>query len=236
MAQPPVAKSIVPARCLALLTWGKWLGLLLAVLLARPSSAAAQWRLEGWFGDAYNARTSLTLSQAGEPDIVIDADWSTRPWRPTWYYSVRVAHWSGNSAWAFETMHHKLYLDNPQEPDVAYFRLTNGVNNILLERLWRAGDFEFGVGGGITLVVPISAVRGKEYNYSDGIFYSRYEYAGVTAYATVSRRFKLIPRAYGSLALKTTVSRLNTRIADGFARTNNFALHLQWGISLQDKK
>ncbi len=203
-------------------------------LWARP--AAAQWRLEGWFGDAYNVGTPLTIEQRGEPDLTIDADWSTRPWRPTWYYAARVAKWKGRSAWAFEYMHHKLYLDNPP-PEVGTFRITNGVNNLLIERHWRlAGGWEVGLGAGPAFAVPISRVRGKVYSRGGGgIFKSHYELAGATALATVAHRVKLLPYVYGSFAVKSTLTHLDVNVADGRAHLNNVAVHFQYGISLQSE-
>jgi hypothetical protein len=206
------------------------------ISLLATTELQAQWRLEGWFGSAINARSDITFEQEGQPDIVVNGEWSTRPWRPTWYYAVRVARWSGNAGWAFEAMHHKIYLDNPPAPEVTRFRITNGVNHLLVERLWRSGAFEFGVGAGPTFVVPVSTVRGQPYAKVSGTLGSRYEFGGFTGYATVSHRFQIIPRTYGSLALKTTVSPLSARIAGGEARTTNFALHLQYGISLQNSR
>jgi hypothetical protein len=203
-------------------------------LLTTAAPASAQWRVEGWFGDALNLRTPLTIEQEGEPDLRIDADWSTRPWRPTWYYSARVAKWSGNSGWALEYMHHKVYLDNPT-PEVIRFRITNGVNNLLLERHWRRRNWEFGVGAGPALAVPISTVRGKSYGESKGIFGSRYDLSGATLMGTVTRRVKLLPYTYGSLAIKATLTHLDVPVADGRARLNNVALHFQYGMSLQSK-
>lgn len=209
------------------------LRLALPFLLTLTTPLSAQWRLEGWFGDAWNAPTTLTLEQEGEPDIVVDdADWSTRPWRPTWYYAMRVSHWSGNSGWALEYMHHKVYLDNPP-PDVIRFRITNGVNHILVQRHWRVGDFELGVGAGPTLAVPVSTVRDKSYGEASGVFGSRYELAGGTVMGTVARRLKLFPYTSGSLAIKTTLTRLDVPIADGRGKLDNFAVHFQYGLSLQ---
>jgi hypothetical protein len=211
--------------------------LILAVLLpllALPSAASAQWRIEGWFGNAFNLGTPLTIAQEGEEEIHIDADWSTRPWRPTWYYAARVSNWKGNSAWAFEYMHHKLYLDNPTD-EVFRFRITNGINNLLVERHWRRGGFEFGVGAGPTFAVPISNIRGKSYSFASGIFSSRYELAGGTLLGTVARRFKLVGPLHASFAAKTTVARLRVNVADGHADLTNLALHLQWGLSLQSR-
>ena len=220
--------STTPNRMVA---WG-W-GVAIAAVLV-PAPASAQWRVEAWFGDAWNVPTELTLKQAGQPDIDIDADWSTRPWSPTWYYAGRIARWSGNSGWGLEYMHHKLYLDNPQQ-DVTHFRITNGVNHIIAQRLWRRGAWELSAGGGPTLVVPISVVRGKHYGLRDGIFGSRYEFGGATLHGSVARRLKLLPYTYGSVTAKGTVSYLDVPISDGRATTMNYALHLQYGISLQSK-
>jgi hypothetical protein len=209
---------------------------LLAALVSAPLHAASsQWRLEAWFGDAFNLGTPLTIEQQGEPDLNINADWSTRPWIPTWYYAGRVAKWNGNAAWAFEYMHHKLYLDNPP-PEVAAFRITNGINNLLIERQWRVGGWELGVGAGPSFAVPISRVRGKTYRRpGSGIFGSHYELAGATVIGMVQRRLKLLPYTYGSLSVKTTLTHLDVKVADGRARLNNVALHLQYGLSLQSK-
>ncbi|HRP06918.1 MAG TPA: hypothetical protein PLL69_00390 [Gemmatimonadales bacterium] len=206
--------------------------LLATVTLTIPARIAAQWRLEGWFGNALNLPSRLTIEQDGQPELGIDADWSTRPWRPTWYYSARVARWSGSSAWALEYMHHKLYLDNPTE-EVPRFRITNGVNNLLVERHWRRRGWELGVGAGPAFAVPISTVRGKSYGQSKGVFGSRYEFAGGTLYGTVARRVKLLPYTGGSFALKTTLTYLDVSVAEGSARLTNLALHFQYGISFQ---
>lgn len=208
-------------------------GLLLLLTLGLAPPLAAQWRVEGWFGDAWNAPTTLTLSQDGEPDIVVDADWSTRPWRPTWYYSFRIAKWSGNSGWALEYMHHKIYLDNPPLPEVIRFRITNGINNFLLERHWRVKGFELGVGAGPTLAVPVSTVRGKPFSKADGVLGSTYELAGYTVMATAARRLKLFPYTYGSFAIKLTATPLDVTIADGTGKLTNYAIHFQYGLSLQ---
>ncbi len=205
----------------------------LALALSAPP-ASAQWRLEAWFGDAWNLPTELTVTQAGQPDIHIDADWSTRPWSPTWYYAGRVARWSGSSGWAVEYMHHKIYLDNPTD-EVTHFRVTNGVNNVLAERLWRKGAYELGAGLGPVFVVPISVVRGQRYGKRNGVFGSRYEFGGGTLQGSVGRRLKLLPYTYGSLTAKGTVTYLDLQVADGRAHTMNYALHLQYGLSFQSK-
>lgn len=197
------------------------------------SPVAAQWRADAWFGDAWNAPTTLTLSQQGQPDIKIDADWSTRPWSPTWYYAGRISRWSGNAGWGLEYNHHKLYLDNLPQPDVTRFRITNGVNHVIVQRFWRRRHWELGVGVGPTYAVPISTVRNKSYGSRKGVFGSRYEFGGVTVQGSVARRLKLLPYTYGNLTAKTTATYLNVPIAEGKAKTMNYALHLQYGIGFQ---
>lgn len=194
---------------------------------------AAQWRVDAWFGDAWNAPTTLTLSQQGQPDITIDADWSTRPWSPTWYYAGRISRWSGNAGWGLEYNHHKLYLDNLPQPEVTRFRITNGVNHAVVQRFWRRRHWEIGVGVGPTYAVPISTVRNKSYGSRKGVFGSRYEFGGATVQGSVARRLKLLPYTYGNLTAKTTATYLDVPIAEGKAKTMNYALHLQYGIGFQ---
>ncbi len=214
--------------------WSRVAAIAIIALGGSAAPLAAQWRMEGWFGNAASLPTTLTLSQDGQPDIKVDAHWSTRPWRPTWYYSFRIAKWSGNRAWAFEYMHHKLYLDNPPMPEVIRFRITNGVNNLLVERHWRVkGGWELGVGAGPALAVPVSTVRGKSLSKADGIFDSSYELAGATALGTVAHRLKLFPYTYGTFAIKATVTPLSVSIAEGRGKLINYALHFQYGLSLQ---
>jgi hypothetical protein len=203
------------------------------VLAAAPLSA--QWRIDGWLGDAWSAHTPVTFSQAGSPDITTNADWAANPWEPTWYYSIRFAKWSDSSGWAFHYMHDKLYLNNPP-PGVDYFRITNGVNFFLAERLWRRKGWELGVGVCPIFVVPVSEVRGLVYNKANGIFGSVYELGGAGLETDVSRRVRLLPFVFGILTIKATAAYLDVNIADGKARLTNLALHATYGLSLQSKK
>jgi hypothetical protein len=208
--------------------------LALAFAAFLPLAVSAQWRVEGWFGGAENLPTPVTFSQFNQPDISTTGHWSTRPWQPTWYYGGRIASWSGNSGWAFAYTHHKIYLDNPPE-GVAFFRVTNGVNLLQGERLWRRSGWEYGVGAGPVLTVPVSSVRGLVYDNAHGVFRSKYQFGGGVLSANVGRRLHLLPFVYGTASVMGTASYLRVDIADGHARTLNFALHFRYGISLQSK-
>jgi len=205
--------------------------LLMAALL--PGTVAAQWRLDGWFGDAWSARTPLTFRQDGEPDIRVTPDWSTRPFTPTWYYGARIARMSGARGWGVEFVHHKLYLDNPPEPEVTRFWITNGVNSILAQRILPLGKQELSIAAGPTWGVPRSTVRGKTYSFTLGKEGGRYDFAGWTGQVGVTRRMKIGPHVYGVLGVKGTVSTLDVPIAGGRAATTNLALHVNYGLSLQ---
>ena len=209
----------------------------LLMALALPglaSPVAAQWRVESWLGTAWNAPSRVTFSQANQPDITADGTWSAKPFAPAWIYAGRIARWSGDEAWAFEYMHHKMYLDNPPA-GVAYFQITNGANFLLAERLWRRSGWEYGVGAGPVLVVPGSEVRGVIYNNSHGFFHSQYELAGPGLQLNLARRMRLLPYTYGSVSIKATAAYLHSHIGDGHAVTTNYALHLQYGLSLQTR-
>jgi hypothetical protein len=209
---------------------------LLAVLVSAVLSApaAAQWRVEAFLGDAWSAPSRVTFSQVNQPMISTTGHWSTQPFAPTWVYAVRFARWRGDAAWAFEYMHHKIYMDNPP-PGVKYFRVTNGVNFFLVERLWRRKGWEFGAGATPIFAVPVSDVRGEVYNNSHGVFHSQYEFSGFAGQANLARRVRLLPFTYGTLSLKLTAAWLRMNIVDGHAATNNYAIHVQYGLSLQSK-
>ena len=204
------------------------------LVTAGAARLGAQWRLEAWLGEAWSVPTPVTFTQFNQPKLRVNGDWSTRPFAPTWYYSGRIARWSGDAAWAFEYMHHKIYLDNPP-PGVQFFRVTNGVNYLLGERLWRKRGWEYGVGAGPLYAVPVSSVRGVVYDNAHGIFHSQYELAGAVVQANLARRLRLLPFTFGTLSLKATAGYLHVHIANGHAVTSNFALHAQYGISLQTK-
>ena len=195
---------------------------------------AAQWRVEAWLGEAWNAPSRVTFSQINQPVLTADGTWSTRPFAPAWIYAGRIAKWSGNRAWAFEYMHHKMYLDNPPS-GVGYFQITNGANFLLAERLWSRSGWEYGVGAGPVLAVPGSQVRGLIYNNSHGFFHSQYELAGPGLQLNLARRLRLLPFTYGSVSLKATAAYLHVRIGDGHAATMDYALHFQYGLSLQTR-
>jgi hypothetical protein len=213
-----------------------WYALAISLLsFAAAAPVSAQWRVEAWLGDALNSHSRMTISQTGHSDLSISPHWSTKPWEPTWYYAGRISKWSSNHAWALEYIHHKVYLENPPA-EVEFFRITNGVNFWMAERLWRKRHWEFGVGGGPVWVVPISKVRGLEYNKANGIFGSQYELGGAVISANVTRRVKLIPWVYGILSVKGTAATLKARVAEGNASLMNYALHVNYGLSLQTKR
>lgn len=220
---------LTPRRSCRVLLFGS----LLCLLTRAPLSA--QWRVDAWLGDAWSSHSRLTISQSGQSDLSLRPNWSTKPWEPTWYYSGRISRWSGRSGWGIEYIHHKLYLDNPPS-EVEFFRITNGVNFWMGERLWRRHRWEFGVGAGGAWLVPISKVRSQEYDKANGIWGSQYELGGAVLSASVARRLKLLPWVYGNLSLKGTASHLSANIAEGKAKTMNYALHLNYGLSLQSKR
>jgi hypothetical protein len=202
---------------------------LATILVAAPLHA--QWRLDAELGDAWSLPTSVTFDQAGLPAISQTGDWSTRPFKPTYYYTGDVSHWSGNRGWAFVYTHHKIYLDNPVA-GVQYFRITNGVNFFVPERVWRWRGLEYGLGAGPVMVVPVSSVRGLVYNKAHGIFGSQYEFGGGVLQATLQHRFHVFWFLSGVASLKGTASYLRVHISNGHAQTVNLALHAGYGLSI----
>lgn len=201
-------------------------------LLAVP--AAAEWRLEGHFGTAWNVPSTLTLRQDGQPELHLDAHWSTQPFRAAPYYAVRLAWWRGNAGWELQQLHHKIYLPEPTpSPEVQHFEVSHGYNLFSLARAWRRQRWTARLGAGVVLARPHSHVRGLEGPDQGGVV-EAYFLTGPALHAGIGARLgeavTLLPE------IRLTAARAHVPIARGDADAPNFALHFQIGLGLRLKR
>jgi len=199
-------------------------------MLASP--AAAEWRFEAHAGSALSAPSPLTLRQAGQPELHLDAHWETRPWRDAPYYAYRLAWWRGRSGWELQQLHHKVYLSDPT-PLVQQFEVTHGYNMVSLARAWRRRVWTARVGAGVVIAHPHSSVRGLTFSQQGGLF-GGYFLTGPAVHAGIGARLgdvvTLLPE------IRLTAARARVPIASGDAGVPNFALHLQLGVGLRLKR
>jgi hypothetical protein len=199
--------------------------------IAMEAVAAAQevrWTVEALSGSAASVDTTLHVEQSGEPDLDVDARWSTRPFTTPIYWAVRVGRQSGGGAWELELVHHKIYLDDPT-PDVEQFEITHGFNLALLNRTWVRSGWIFRFGAGAVVTHAQSRIRGLS-SGREGDEINRYELAGPAFQAAVSRRFSFTRHFFGTLEGKVTWGYAKVSIAEGRASTGNFAFHGLFGL------
>jgi len=202
--------------------------ILFLFFLAIPTASRAEWVFQIATGTAYNFPTPLSIKQNGEKDIDISAQYETRALRTVApYYNLKIGKWFGEYGWEFESLHHKLYLDNKPD-EVESFAISHGynLNTINYVRKWK--KFIWRVGAGIVMTHPETKVRGKR-NEDDGGFNGFY-ISGITTQGAIEKRFDLSRHWFLSLEGKLTSSYAVIPIADGDATVPNIALHGLIGI------
>jgi hypothetical protein len=212
----------VVRRCLLLILLG---------LAGRPTRALAQIELQAFLGSSVSAPSPLSISQRGQPDLDFTAHWATRPWLDTWYYAGRVGLWKGDRGWLFDFIHHKMYLNN-NPPEVQKFRITNGMNMIVLSRGFRRGKLSYAVGAGPVITYPINRVRGEKLESGRG-FLGGYFLSGGTIMGSVTRRFPLTAGFFLGLDSRVSATYVRVPVAGGHASVPNLALHVHAGLGFQ---
>ena len=178
--------------------------------------------------------TTLTLRQDGQPEMHLDAHWSTQPLRAAPYYAVRLAWWRGDTGWELQQLHHKIYLPEPTPfPDVQQFEISHGYNLVSLARAWRRRRWTGRLGAGFVIARPHSRVRGLD-GPDEGEGVPTYFWTGPALHAGIGARLgdavTLLPE------IRLTAARAHVPIARGDANAPNFALHFQIGLGLRLKR
>jgi hypothetical protein len=200
---------------------------ILAALTLMPGTSDAKWVFQLGSGSAYNFTTPLDIRQDGEADINLSARYDTRAFSTfAWYFDMRIARWKNNHAWEFETLHHKLHLDNRPD-EVQRFDISHGYNLYTLNSAWLINNFIYRLGLGVVITHPETIVRNKEYNDKGGV--NGFHLSGVTAQAAMEKRFSVTEKIFVYLEAKLTASYATIPVGDGDASVPNAAIHGLFG-------
>jgi hypothetical protein len=192
------------------------------VLVAAP--ARAEFTFEYFRGSGLNAPMTLTVEQAGQPPISFTGHYSVRPLTDSPYYAYRFGHWKERQGWIVEFVHHKAYLDNPQQ-GVDAFEVTHGYNLITANRAWRFRDFRLLAGGGLVVTFPHSTIRGQ-------LLDPTIDLSGVTAQVALNRRFDIARHVFAVVEGKLTRSWATVPVVNGRADVPNIAFHALAGLGV----
>lgn len=196
---------------------------------------------EFYLGSAYSLPTGIIIRQDGYPNITItNADYATKPFSDALYYSIRVGQWKNKTAWEFEFVHHKLYLEN-KPPEVQKFNITHGYNLIYLNRTLRPRKITEKlivvprIGFGPVVTHPETIIRGMEFEDIGGLNRGKWKgfyFSGFTGQLTYQFRYNFHPMFFAAGELKFTGAYANIKIAQGNATVPNFAVHGTFGVGV----
>ena len=180
-------------------------------------------------GAAWNLPLPLTFS--GTPETLrFHANFSTRPFSDSPYYSVRLGHTNDGRGVEAELIHHKLYLENPAPP-IERLEITHGYNLPVINAVGPANGWQFRVGIGLVVAHPEGRIAGQ--NIGGG-----YRIAGTAIHLALGRRY---PLSDGDVVLtatpevKLTGSIARIRVPSGVLSVPNVAFHALAGLGLQQR-
>ena len=201
----------------------RWTLACTAAVLAAPSPARAEWRIEAFTGSAHNFTTPLTVDQPGNPEIRMDAHYDTRPFTGAPYYSARLGWWKGSTGWEVQFLHHKLYLANPSD-EVSHVEISHGYNMVTVNRAWEVKWVFLRGGAGIVYTFPETTVRGRQRPVLG------YDFSGFTVAGGLGGRWPRTGRLSLSGEVRLTLSWATIPVFEGEADVPNQALHFLAGL------
>ncbi len=203
----------------------------LFILFLASAAAPAQVRWSGEFnlGLPVNVPLPMTITQNYHPVISRFAVWGSEPFARPYNWMWRVGRWNGTRAWEFETIHHKLILQN--RPDaIQWLGITHGFNTLTLNRAWDFSKIRLRMGFGGVLAHPESTVNHLVFNEKSGLFKLGYYLTGPILMTSVARPLRIGKGFLINFEGTITAGLAKVPIADGSANFMHLAFHLHAGL------
>ena len=190
--------------------------------IAVSGQARDRFSFEGFLGGALNAGTTLTISQAGYPDLDHPADYETRALELPLYYSLRFAIHDGSGRWEAQFTHHKVYLSN-RTPEIQSFEISHGLNLMTFGRAWTSLPVDVRAAAGMVIAHADSEIR--EQPFSPG-----YRLTGPSFLLGFGKRLGLTRWLFASGEVQFSAARVKVPVSGGVASAPNVALHMMFGL------
>lgn len=235
--------------------------MLLALILAPASPAAAEFFLEGYTGKAFTLDSGLQIKQSGGTDFTFsDVSWLDKSFEGSPYHAARGGYFFESIPWfglAIDFFHFKVFAETSDTRPVSgtvagvpvggaaqvaslvqKFEVSHGVNYFMLDALFRYGlfkDAERFPKGLVQLYggVGLGAVLGHAESVVRNVAAEPgYEWTGIGVQAIAGVRV-LFWKYLGVFAeYKFTHSSLDVGVASGRARLEENTHHVVGGISV----
>ena len=198
-----------------------------AVVCAAPTASAGEqspsFVAQVFGGTVLNVPTTLTLSQAGFPDLEHDANWTSKSLDQPFYWALRLRWQQPDSGWELQLLHHKLILENTTA-DIRHFEVTHGFNLLTAHRVWRRERLHLRLGAGVVLPHAESTVRGR---YAAT---GAYRIRGPAAMAGAGWEQPIVRGVVATAEAQAIAASAKVDIADGRARVVALGLHVLLGL------
>jgi hypothetical protein len=175
-------------------------------------------------GSALNSDRTLSITQAGQSEIKLTADYETKAFSTPWYYAGRIGRWSRNHAWEVELIHHKIFLTNLND-SIQHFAVSHGYNHLMVNYAWRHWVI-LRVGAGVIIAHPETEIRNV---FSE----PGYEWTGPCGQVSVAKRIYFAGGFFGQAEAKFTFARAHFPVNNGSANAPLAALHGVFGLGYE---
>ena len=203
--------------------------LLLLTGVSIRASGQVRWAVDFDLGLPVNVSTPLTLSQNGRQDVNLLSVWSAESFIRPYNWMWRIGRWNNGKAWMFETIHHKMVLQNCPD-NVQWFAITHGFNTLTLDRAWEIKKLILFAGAGAVLAHPESKIDQQVFNDKSGLFKLGYYLTGPVFMTSVARPLKISKGFQINFEGKMTVGYAKVPIVNGTAQLLHLAFHLNAGL------
>jgi hypothetical protein len=223
---------------------------------ALPSTAAAQWYVAGYIGDAHtqNATVSIDVPSASQALDFHDVTFRSESFQPRRYYGLRLGRLSGSNqrlGYEIELIHLKVIANEdrsysvtakagttfpasaavPMNLVVQEFRMTHGLNfaffNVVMRR-------PLGAGGSGPVSLMLRAGGGPTFPHAETIvnggLVHHYEYGGLAGQGAAGLEVRLPYRAMAMVEYKLTYTHPELTITNGTASTSALSHHITFGV------
>ncbi|MCU0429998.1 MAG: hypothetical protein MUF42_08495 [Cytophagaceae bacterium] len=203
--------------------------ILCMILFALQGIAYAQeLRFEVLSGPVYNFPSPLKLVLDGQDPMVFRARYRSEPFKLPPYYDFRLTRWKDKWGFGLKFTHHKLILDNPQDP-IQFFEITHGYNILSFTGIRSFKYFNANAALGVVIAHPQSTINGIRYR-RPGFWGGGYLISGAVAELAISKSITLYKGLYATAEFRGTTAWARVPVANGYADAPNTALHALIGV------
>ena len=203
---------------------------LFLLLTVKVMAFDSGWYLFSTWGYMHSINSVMAVNSTSG-DIVHRAQWESKAFEDSPYYTLRIENWQDNNVSGIEWVHHKIYLKN-NPSTIEDFSISDGYNMLF----YNVGKRNDGIirkwGAGIVVAHPDVTLTGRDRFWNDGGISGAY-FAGFAVQHSIETWFYETTHHVLSLEGKITAAYARIPISDDdseYADVPNIAFHITLGL------